>query len=96
MEDLKALHGNRIEVHLDDRGRTLDVADLVSSVADDTELYMCGPIRLMDAVRRAWSDNGLDPTIFEVRDVREQWMVRGRAFRSPYSPIELQDHREFG
>ncbi|MFJ4760627.1 flavin reductase family protein [Kocuria marina] len=62
MKDLKALHGDRIEVHLDDRGRTLHVADLVSNVADGTELYMCGPIRLMDAVRRAWSDNGPDPT----------------------------------
>ena len=26
-----------------------------------TELYMCGPIRLMDAVRRSWQDAALPP-----------------------------------
>ena len=30
-----------------------------SERATDTELYMCGPIRLMDAVRREWVGHGL-------------------------------------
>ncbi len=39
----------------------------MSGVAADeraarTELYMCGPIGLMDAVRHAWRDAGLPPT----------------------------------
>jgi vanillate O-demethylase ferredoxin subunit len=35
------------------------VPDLVGSIDADTELYMCGPIRLMDAVRRAWVEREL-------------------------------------
>jgi ferredoxin-NADP reductase len=62
-EQLEALHGDRLVVHVDEDGSPLDIDALVGSVAadggHDTELYMCGPIRLMDAVRRAWSDHGL-------------------------------------
>jgi ferredoxin-NADP reductase len=60
-------HGDRLVLHVDDEGTPLDVADLVGSIAADssavdTELYMCGPIRLMDAVRRAWLAAALPPT----------------------------------
>jgi vanillate O-demethylase ferredoxin subunit len=62
--DLADEHGDRLRVHVDDEGNPLDVAALVDEVArseqaGDTELYMCGPIRLMDAVRREWTDHGL-------------------------------------
>jgi ferredoxin-NADP reductase len=54
--ELTALHGDRLELHVDDEDTPLEVAGLVGSVGADTELYMCGPIRLMDAVRRHWED----------------------------------------
>jgi len=64
---LAAEHGERLVVHVDDEGSSLDVGSLVDDVAADslaarTELYMCGPIRLMDAVRRAWLAAALPPT----------------------------------
>lgn len=64
LEELAERHGERLTVHVDDEGTGLDVAALVDGVATDaaarrTELYMCGPIGLMDAVRRAWSTAGL-------------------------------------
>jgi vanillate O-demethylase ferredoxin subunit len=62
LDDLTALHGDRLEAHVDDEGTSLDVPALVAGVREDAELYMCGPIRLMDAVRRAWADRGLDRT----------------------------------
>jgi ferredoxin-NADP reductase len=60
-------HGDRLVVHVDDEGTPLDVGGFVDDVASDTlasntELYMCGPIRLMDAVRRAWLAAALPPT----------------------------------
>ena len=55
---LTAEHGERLEAHVGDEGTSLDVAEFVSGVAQDAELYMCGPIRLMDAVRRAWDASG--------------------------------------
>ncbi|MDO1481748.1 PDR/VanB family oxidoreductase [Rhodococcus ruber] len=59
LSELAALHGDRLELHLDDEGTGLDVGTLVDGVDAHTELYMCGPIRLMDAVRRAWTDREL-------------------------------------
>jgi ferredoxin-NADP reductase len=59
--ELAELHGERLVLRVDAEGSPLDVADLVGSVDKQTELYMCGPIRLMDAVRRTWQDAGLPP-----------------------------------
>ncbi len=66
LDQLEDLHGDRVCVHVDDEGTPLDVEALVGSIAADpaggaTELYMCGPIRLMDGVRRAWEATELSP-----------------------------------
>lgn len=59
LDELREVHGDRLRVHVDEVDGILDVPGLVSGLDEDTELYMCGPIRLMDAVRRAWIDCGL-------------------------------------
>ncbi|RLV48538.1 oxidoreductase [Nocardioides mangrovicus] len=62
LAELAATHGDRLELHVDDDGTGLDVQALVADVAarpGRTELYQCGPIGLMDAVRRAWRAAGL-------------------------------------
>ena len=55
LAELQEVHGDRMVVHVDDEGTSLDAAKLVETVDHDTELYVCGPIRLMDAVRRCWA-----------------------------------------
>ena len=59
VEELRQLHGEKLAVHIDDEGTPLNVNELVAGATDDTELYMCGPIRLMDAVRRTWIEREL-------------------------------------
>ncbi|MFC8038411.1 PDR/VanB family oxidoreductase [Paenarthrobacter sp. NPDC057355] len=59
LEELRESHGDRLRLHVDDEGNGLDVRSLVGELDATTELYMCGPIRLMDAVRRAWGEHGL-------------------------------------
>ncbi|MDQ0029114.1 PDR/VanB family oxidoreductase [Arthrobacter bambusae] len=59
LDELRQLHGGNLVVHIDDEGTPLDVSELVASATEDTELYMCGPIRLMDAVRRTWMEREL-------------------------------------
>ena len=61
LDELTDIHGGDIRVHVDDEGTSLDAGALVDEIAADgsTELYMCGPIRLMDAIRRRWHDRGL-------------------------------------
>jgi vanillate monooxygenase ferredoxin subunit len=51
-------HGENIAVHVDDEGSPLDVDELVGGIETGTELYVCGPIGLMDAVRRSWAAGG--------------------------------------
>lgn len=67
LDELVAEHGDRFTLHTEAEGGRLDVAGLVAEVAGGahpgrTELYMCGPIAMMEAVRRAWADAALPPT----------------------------------
>ncbi len=61
-EEMARDHGDRLATYLDSEGTYLDVPALLDTVRPGTELYMCGPIRLMDAIRREWNARGYDPT----------------------------------
>ena len=58
LDELRTIHGDRLELHVGAEGTTLDVPDLIAGVPERAEVYLCGPIRLMDAVRRAWTTAG--------------------------------------
>lgn len=65
--ELAERHPGRLRLHVDDEGNGLSVDALLDGLAADplarrTELYLCGPIRLMDAVRRGWTVRGLPAT----------------------------------
>jgi ferredoxin-NADP reductase len=59
LAQMEQLHGDALRVHVDDEGTALNVDELLATIEADTELYMCGPIRLMDAVKRGWDARGL-------------------------------------
>ena len=59
LDELAALHRDHLTVHIGREGTPLSVPELIGAVDSATELYMCGPIRLMDAVRRAWIEREL-------------------------------------
>ncbi|NMO01986.1 oxidoreductase [Gordonia sp. TBRC 11910] len=59
LELLQQVHGCRLTIHVDDENTSLDVGVLIEGIDEDTELYVCGPIRLMDAVRCSWGNAGL-------------------------------------
>jgi vanillate O-demethylase ferredoxin subunit len=61
-EQLQAEHGDKLQVFLDSDKNFIQIDELISSIQGGTELYICGPIRLMDAVRRAWSESELEYT----------------------------------
>lgn len=61
-DELVAEHGDNIQIFFDSEKNFIQIDDLISSLSDGTELYICGPIRLMDAVRRAWMDSDLENT----------------------------------
>lgn len=59
LPDLEERHGDRLSVHVRDEGTSMSVSLLVDDITPGTEVYVCGPIRLMDAIRRAWLERGL-------------------------------------
>ena len=65
LPELEHEHGERLRVHAE--GSALSVDHILDGIAADprvasTELYLCGPIRLMDEVRRGWEQRGLPAT----------------------------------
>jgi len=62
LDELAELHGDRLVTHVSDENNPLDVSALtalITSGVPGTEVYMCGPIRLMDAVRHSWQEAAL-------------------------------------
>ncbi len=60
-EDLVAEHGDRMDLRVDDEGAPLDVEELVAGCPQDAELYVCGPVPMLDAIKRAWAKAGRHP-----------------------------------
>ena len=57
-DELQREHAGRLSVHLDDEHGRFDVQALVGGLGPDAELYLCGPIPLLDAAKRAWAQSG--------------------------------------
>ena len=55
--------GDRLEIFAADEGHRLNIAEAIAGLARDTELYLCGPMRLLDAARQAWAGAGRPATL---------------------------------
>lgn len=53
--ELKQMLGDKLVLLADERGGKIDIAAEVSALPQDGELYMCGPIGLMEAVQKEWA-----------------------------------------
>jgi len=58
LPELSERLGDRLEIFATDEGRRLNIAEAITGLGADTELYLCGPIRLLDAARQAWAAAG--------------------------------------
>ena len=54
LDQLSALHGDRLVVHPSDEGRRLDLDAAFAALPADTMTLFCGPMRMLDAARHAW------------------------------------------
>ena len=59
--ELSALLGDCLIVHASDEGARLDLEATFSALPDDAIAIMCGPMRMLEAARRAWNDAGRAP-----------------------------------
>jgi vanillate O-demethylase ferredoxin subunit len=61
LDELSALLGDRLNVHASDEGARLDLETTFRALPDDAIAIMCGPMRMLEAARRAWNDLGRAP-----------------------------------
>lgn len=64
LEPLSAALGDRLVVHAGDEGHRLDLAALFASLAPQTIVLFCGPMRMLEDARRAWAATGRPPADF--------------------------------
>jgi ferredoxin-NADP reductase len=61
LDELSALLGDRLTVHAGNEGARLDLDDTFRALPDDAIAVMCGPMRMLEAARRAWNAGGRAP-----------------------------------
>lgn len=57
-DELRERLGERLLLFRGDAGARVDVAAEIANLHPDGEMYMCGPMGLMDSVRAAWQASG--------------------------------------
>jgi ferredoxin-NADP reductase len=62
LDELADVCGSALEVFVSSEGRRLDVGAEIDALHPDGEAYVCGPLRLMDAARTAWTATGRSPS----------------------------------
>ena len=73
LAELDAAHGERLRVHLSERGERLDVRGVLAAAPARTVVYCCGPRRLIDEVEEVGDELGLAVHVerFEAADLHE-------------------------
>lgn len=54
IDDLQTRLGNRLSIYASDEGQRMDIAREISAIAAGTQVYVCAPMRMLDAVRHIW------------------------------------------
>lgn len=62
LSDLETVHADRLIPHVTQEHGRMSVEALLAAVPHGAEVYMCGPIRLMEEIRRLWERDGRDMT----------------------------------
>lgn len=60
VDELAAAHGDRMALHVSERGDRVDLGALFAGADPATVVYCCGPARLIDAAEAAAADAGLE------------------------------------
>lgn len=59
--ELHNLLGENLQFYAGDLQERVRIDAIIDSVDESTLVYVCGPIRMLDAVRRYWLQSGLPP-----------------------------------
>ncbi|MGY4318827.1 PDR/VanB family oxidoreductase [Bradyrhizobium sp. JR3.5] len=81
LEPLERLLGDRLIVHAGDEGRRLDLDGVFAGLPQDTMTLFCGPMRMLDAARRAWEASGRPITDLRYETFGSSGLLPTEAFR---------------
>ena len=62
LPELSDALGDRLAFFDASRGQRLDLAAEIAALAPDAQVYVCGPLRLLDEARRIWAASGRHPS----------------------------------
>lgn len=68
LDELAVLHGDRLHVYAQDQGRRNELQILLAQPAPDTQIYACGPVRMLQALEvccATWPEDALRVEHFE-------------------------------
>ncbi|WP_050627147.1 PDR/VanB family oxidoreductase [Bradyrhizobium viridifuturi] len=81
LDRLEGLLGDRLIVHAGDEGRRLDFDGVFAALPQDTMTLFCGPMRMLDAARRAWEASGRPMTDLRYETFGSSGLLPTEAFR---------------
>jgi ferredoxin-NADP reductase len=61
LDELSTLLGDRLNVYASDEGARLELEATFRALPDDAIAVICGPMRMLEAARRAWNEAGRAP-----------------------------------
>jgi vanillate O-demethylase ferredoxin subunit len=90
-DDLEQRIGDRLQVFIDEEGSRIDLAGEIARLAPEGELYVCGPIGLLEATRRAWQLSGrpIDGLRFETFGNSGRYASEPFAVKIPRLGLEI-------
>ena len=80
-DDLAALAGDRAEFFCQDEGRTIDFATEFARLGPDDELYICGPVGMLNAAKKAWEAAGRKVSRFRYEVFGDSGLFTEQPFR---------------
>ena len=78
--------GNRLKIGIAAEGTRIDLETELRSIPTDTEVYLCGPLRMLDAARHIWQQLGRPASALRF----ETFGSSGRFARQAFE-VEVQD-----
>jgi vanillate O-demethylase ferredoxin subunit len=57
-DDLRAGIGERLQMRIDEVGERVHLATEIGQLSPEGELYVCGPIGMLEAAKQAWAQSG--------------------------------------
>ena len=62
LPELSDVAGGNLSIFVSDEGQRIDLSREIAALHPDGQLYLCGPMRLLDDARRIWGEAGRTPS----------------------------------